>query len=389
MTAATIRSPPREAFCLYFYNKGETMKLKCIAAGVLAIAATSVHAQSAGVTVYGLIDTGVEYVTNVGAAGDKLTRMPTNTGTLPSRIGFRGAEDLGGGLKAVFTLENGFGPDSGVLGQGGRLFGRQAFVGLSGSWGTVSFGRQYTMLFWSLVDSDILGPNVHSTSSLDSYIPNSRADNAIGYRGTFGGLTLGATYSLGRDTVNAGPSPAGTNCAGESASDRKACQEWSAMVKYDTAGWGVAAAHDHLNGGPGAFGGLTSSSLSDTRTTLNGYVKFGQAKVGGGVIRRNNDGSATPKSDLYFIGGAYPVTPAFTVDAEVMKLDVKNSANQATLFAVRGLYSFSKRTVGYVSAGRISNDGALNLSVSAGAAGSNPAAGGSQTGLMVGMRHAF
>ena len=365
------------------------MKKKCIAAGLMAIAATAVHAQSSGVTVYGLIDSGVEHVTNVGAAGGSLTRMPTNTGSLPSRIGFRGAEDLGGGMKAVFTLENGFAPDSGGSGQGGRLFGRQAFVGLSGSWGTVSLGRQYTMLFWSLFDSDILGPNVYSTSSLDSYIPNAHADNAIGYRGSFGGLTVGATYSLGRDAVNAGPSPAGTNCAGESAADGKACREWSAMVKYDTAGWGVAAAHDRLNGGPGAFGGLTSSSLSDSRTTLNGYIKFGQAKVGGGVIRRDNEGSATPKSNLYYIGGAYAFTPAFTLDAELMKLDMKNSANQATLFALRGLYSFSKRTVGYVTAGHISNDGTLNLSVSAGAAGSNPAAGASQTGLMVGVRHAF
>lgn len=64
------------------------------------------------------------------------------------------------------------------------------------------------MLFYSLLDSDILGPNVYSTASLDVYIPNARAGNAIGYRGTFNGLTLGATYSFGRDTVNAGPASA-------------------------------------------------------------------------------------------------------------------------------------------------------------------------------------
>lgn len=365
------------------------MKKQIIAAAVTAVAATAVYAQNSSVAIYGLIDTGVEYVTNVGATGGNLTRMPSNTATLPSRIGFRGTEDLGGGLKAVFTLENGFGADTGTLGQGGRLFGRQAFVGLSDSWGTVSLGRQYTMLFWSTLDADLLGPNIYSSSSIDSYIPNARADNAIGYRGTFGGLTIGATYSLGRDTVNAGPSPAGTNCAGENAADSKACREWSAMAKYDTAGWGVAAGYDRMNGGPGAFAGLTSSSLSDSRATLNGYMKFGQAKLAGGVIRRNNEASATPKSDLYFVGASYAFTPAFTLDGEVFKLDTKDSPNDATLLALRGTYSFSKRTAAYVTAGHISNGGTLNLSVSAGAAGSNPAAGASQTGLMIGMRHAF
>lgn len=365
------------------------MKIKYIAAGLLATAATAAQAQSSTVTVYGLIDTGLEYVTNVGAAGDGLARMPTLTGSLPSRLGFRGTEDLGGGLKAVFTLENGFGTDGGTLGQGGRLFGRQAFVGLSDSWGTVSLGRQYTMLFWSTLDSDLLGPNIYSSSSLDSYIPNARADNAIAYRGTFNGMTIGATYSFGRDTVNAGPSPAGTNCAGESAADRSVCREWSAMAKYDTANWGVSAAYDRLNGGPGAFAGLTSSSLSDSRATLNGYVKFGQVKVGAGVIHRNNEASATPKSDLYFIGGNYAVTPAFTFDAEVFRLDTKDSPNDATLVAARATYNFSKRTAGYATVGHIANSGALNLSVSGGAAGSNPAAGSAQTGLMIGMRHTF
>jgi predicted porin len=245
------------------------------------------------------------------------------------------------------------------------------------------------MLFWSLADSDILGPNIYGTSSIDSYIPNARVDNSLGYRGTFGSLTVGATYSFGRDAVNAGPSPAGTNCAGGIVSDSKACREWSAMAKYDTSNWGAALAYDRINGGPGAFAGLTSSSLSDSRATLNGYVKVGQAKIGGGVIYRNNEASTTPKSNLYYVGGAYPFTPAFTFEGEVMRLDTKDSANDATLWAVRGAYSFSKRTMAYATAGHIANGGTLNLSASAGAAGSNPAAGASQTGLMLGMRHMF
>jgi predicted porin len=74
------------------------------------IAASASHAQS-NVTIYGLLDAGVEHLNNVGSSGSHLTRMPTLTGTVPSRIGFRGTEDLGGGMRAVFTLEEGFGPD--------------------------------------------------------------------------------------------------------------------------------------------------------------------------------------------------------------------------------------------------------------------------------------
>jgi predicted porin len=365
------------------------MQKKLVSVGLIAFAATASHAQSSNVMIYGMVDTGVEHITNVGAAGDRMTRMPALTGSQPSRIGFRGTEDLGGGLKAVFTLENGFSTDSGTIPLVNRLFGRQAFVGLSGDWGIVSFGRQYTMQFWSILDGDVMGPNIYGLAALDPYLPNARADNSVAYRGTFNGLTIGATYSLGRDTVNAGPSLAGTNCAGENAADRKACREWSALLKYDTAAWGVAAAYDRIYGGPGAFAGLTSSNLTDSRSTLNGYIKFGGAKVAGGVIHRENEGSATPKSNLYFLGASYSVTPAFTVDAEVLKLDMKSSANDATLFAVRGVYNFSKRTSGYVTVGHIANDGALNLSVSAGAPGSNPAPGGAQTGIMVGARHFF
>ncbi len=369
------------------------MKLQAIAGAILALSGAVAGAQTAptpSVTLYGVMDTGVEHLTNVGAAGDSLTRMPTNTGSVPSRFGLRGVEDLGGGLKAIFNLEGGIGIDSGVFNQGGRPFGRAAFVGLSGSWGTLTLGRQTTMLFWSLLDADVMGPNIYGIASLDPYVPNARADNAIAYRGSFNGWTLGASYSLGRDAVNAGPSPAGTNCAGESATNTKTCREWSAMVKYDTQDWGVAAAVDRMNGGPGAFAGLSSASLQDTRVSVNGYMKLGQLKLGGGLIRRNNEGSAaTPKSDLWYVGAAYALTPMLLIDGQLLRLAFDDSANRATMGVVRGTYSFSKRTAAYAQLARVSNRGASALSVSGGAAGASPAPGRSQTGMMVGVRHAF
>ncbi len=354
-----------------------------------ALAAMPMLASAQSVTLYGVVDTGIEYVNNVGAAKDNLVRMPNLTGTVPSRWGIRGTEDLGGGLKSLFVLESGFGPDTGAANQGGRLFGRQALVGLSGPWGQIALGRQYTMLFWATLDPDILGPNVYGSGSLDSYLPNTRADNAISYKGTFGGVTVGATYSFGRDTVNAGPSPSGTNCAGENAANSTQCREWSALLQYDNKWWGVGAAYDSLRGGPGAFGGLTSSSLSDNRLSLNGYMLLSRTKIGAGVIRRDNQGSTTPRSELWYTGLAYDITPAFTLAGQVYYLKYHNSDNKALLYALRGTYAFSKRTSVYATAGFIDNGGQLAMSVSGGSPGSNPRPGGSQLGAMLGIKHTF
>lgn len=370
------------------------MKKELCAAAVLSGLCAVSSAQTApSVTLYGLIDVAVESISNVGSPSFNLVRMPSTTGSLPSRWGLRGNEDLGDGMKAEFVLESGFAPDTGASGQGGRLFGRQAYVGLSGPWGTVSLGRQYTMLYWSMLDADVIGPMVFSPGSLDSYLPNTRVDNALAWRGTFNGLSLGGVYSLGRDSANPTPNnPAGTNCAGESATDTSACRAWSLMAKYNQPRWGVAAAIDEMHGGAGSWvgAGLTSSALTDRRTTLNGYVKFDSLKLAGGLIRRNNEGNAaTPRSDLIFVGVSYPVTSLFTVDAQLSQLKYDNSANKAQLSVLRGTYSLSKRTAVYAALGHIANEGTLAISVSGGAPGSNPAAGASQTGLVMGLRHAF
>ncbi|MBP0638806.1 porin [Cupriavidus sp. AcVe19-6a] len=365
------------------------MKLGHLALSCAAACPVFAHAQAqASVTLYGVVDTGVEYVNHVGAGQDSVTRMPSLTGTVPSRWGLRGAEDLGGGLKAQFALESGFAPDSGTATLGGRLFGRQAWVGLSGNWGQVAFGRQYTMMFWSTLDSDILGPNTFGSGSLDPTIPNSRADNAVSYKGKFGGLTIGATYSFGRDTVGAPLSPSSTNCAGENPADSRACREWSAMLMYETPHFGVSAAYDSARGGPGAFGGLTNSSLADNRLALSGYALFDRIKAGAGWLRHDNDGSPTPRSDLYWLGALYDITPAFTVASQVYHLRYHHSDNKAWLYALRGTYSFSTRTAIYATAGFIDNGGQLAMSVS-----SNPGAtaspGGTQLGAMVGVKHVF
>ena len=98
--------------------------VRLLLCSALCVASAAAVAQSS-VTLYGIVDTGIEYVSHANAAGGHVFRMPGVTGELPSRWGLRGAEDLGGGYSAVFTLENGFNTRGGDLGQGGRLFGRR------------------------------------------------------------------------------------------------------------------------------------------------------------------------------------------------------------------------------------------------------------------------
>ncbi len=342
-------------------------------------------AQAQNVTIYGIVDNGLEYLNHTGPGNTSLVRMPNLTASTPSRLGFRGTEDLGNGLKMSFVLESGFTIDSGGLNYGGRLFGRQANVALSNAYGTVTLGRQYNMTLFAVMDADILGPNIYAVSNLDSYLPNTRTDNALGYIGKTGAIAYGATYSLGRDA--AGPAgPQATNCGGELSADSSACRQWTVMAKYSGPLLGVSASHDRMNGGPGAQFGLSRSSYSDERSTLNGYTKFGAVKIGAGALHRKNTSAASFTSKLFHLGASYAMNEQVSFDAQLAHLDVARSDNDATLFSARATYAFSRRTAVYLTAGHIDNGGVSAIAVSPGA---TTLAGAAQSGVMAGLRHAF
>jgi predicted porin len=174
------------------------MKKSLLALAALGTFAGVAHAQSS-VTLYGIVDAGFAYNNNAG--GHKL--YTTSAGNLQGdRWGLRGTEDLGGGLKALFVLENGFNAFSGKLGQGGDEFGRQAYVGLSSQFGTVTLGRQYDSVV------DYTGPfevgsqwgtfyGAHP-GDLDNMNNSNRVNNSIKYTSSnYSGITFGGLYSLG------------------------------------------------------------------------------------------------------------------------------------------------------------------------------------------------
>jgi predicted porin len=189
------------------------------------------YAQSS-VTLYGVIDQGIDYTNNSG--GHSLWHMQDGTydGVFGSRWGLRGAEDLGGGLSAIFKLESGFSAENGQLRQGGRLFGRQAYVGLKDDkFGTLTLGRQYD----SVVDylqpvtapGIFGGPIVHA-GDIDNTDNSFRVDNSVKYASpVFSGLQFGGVYSF-----------TNTNAPG-----RGTTGMWSLGATYSTGSLTVAGAY--------------------------------------------------------------------------------------------------------------------------------------------------
>lgn len=182
------------------------MKNKMLLLTLLSPFAHSAYAQSS-VTLYGLIDEGLEVANNVqnGAhTGGRVYRLDGTFGLNSSRWGLRGNEDLGGGLSVVFALENGFELNNGRLGQGGAEFGRQAFVGLkSASLGNVVLGRQYDSVVdyvgkFEFADSNVGTAHSAHPSDLDNFNNGRRTNNAIKYRSPdYRGFSVGGVYSLG------------------------------------------------------------------------------------------------------------------------------------------------------------------------------------------------
>lgn len=167
-----------------------------IATGLLACCAAPALAQST-VTVYGVVDAFGQYLDGQSRLG----RIQSG-GLNSSRLGFRGVEDLGGGLRALFTLESGFSIDDGTLGQGGIFFGRQVFVGLQGGWGEVTLGRQYSSIYQASNELSVFGnqPAGPSTAVIGGF--GNGYEPIRGATSSAPGPTVGATGNGSPSRVN-------------------------------------------------------------------------------------------------------------------------------------------------------------------------------------------
>jgi len=181
------------------------MKKSFLALASLSAFTVAAHAQSS-VTIYGIIDEAFVATSNADLSRATATTAAVGArrfGLNGTRWGFKGMEDLGGGLKAVFVLENGFNPNTGGASQGGLEFGRQAFAGLSSDrYGTVTLGRQYDSVvdyIGPLIFGDQIGSSFSAhPADLDNSNNAQRVNNAVKYTSAnYNGLTFGGLYSFG------------------------------------------------------------------------------------------------------------------------------------------------------------------------------------------------
>ena len=341
---------------------------------VCVLCASGAYAQSSiSVTLYGLVDTGIEFLNHAGSNGSGSVYRVSPGNVTGSRWGLRGKEDLGGGLGAVFVLESGFNSDTGTSGQGSRLFGRQAYVGLQNQWGLISLGRQNNTLYDLFVPLDPVRYTSYGLLAQDAQFAN-RADNAVKYTGNFGNLTITGMYSAGYDATIANGS--------EVPGNPRIGQEIGAGTSYTIGKLGMVLAYDQRRGTSAASQGnierryATGLLWTDGPFTATAGYRFLQGTI------------ATPalRAHLYWIGGSYNFTPAFVVRAGVYRTDRRDSPNDAMSYAMAMAYTLSKRTDLYLNASYMDNKGVSTLGV---VNGGTVAPGVNQTGVVAGIKHIF
>lgn len=370
------------------------MKKSLLALAVLSAFAGVASAQN-NVTVYGVVDAGLNFANSTKESGRWALSSGQQSG---SRIGFKGTEDLGGGLSAVFTLENGFNTDDGTLGNGGRLFGRQAWVGLNGGFGSVKLGRQYSTIYNSLNAIDPFGINQAGNLQraygfgLALADPISRSDNTITYTtNNLGGFTGQVGYGFGEQ---AGNFAARRNFF---AGVAYAAGPVNLQVAYQNANNVTVGGQAALSGGLALIPGVTTgtgsaAAAAKVETGLVGAtydlgVVKAHALVGESRLE-NTIGTAEAKIRNYMLGVTVPVGSVGSLYASVNRADVRDrDEGAADVVAVGYSHSLSKRTNFYTSVGYTRNEDRVGLNTTL--PGTALTAGSPAREFQVGVRHTF
>ncbi|MBW0448292.1 porin [bacterium M00.F.Ca.ET.228.01.1.1] len=311
------------------------------------------HAQDS-VTLYGVIDSGISYTNNDN--GKKLWSAVSGA-TSGSRWGLKGAEDLGGGLKAIFTLESGFNAFTGAPNISGRMFGRQAFVGFAGHFGSVTLGRQQDPINDYVAQYTSNGawggwyfshPEDVDNTDLGFFI-----NNAVKFTSqNNGGFTFGGIYSFG-------------GVAGKMSRN----QIWGVGGNYSHGAISAGLAYEEIRNPATAVEGYTNGG-GFTNVVYGAYLAAASSQnifgVGAGysdgpvqllasftnTTFKNGVSNADVAFNNYEIAAAYSLTPAFQINGGYTYTTGRQNASSYRpkyhQFNLMADYNLSKRTDVYV-----------------------------------------
>jgi GBP family porin len=379
------------------------MQKKIIALAVAGLVSGVAFAQS-NVTIYGVADVGIE----AGKYSDKGMQTRVQSGqSAGSRIGFKGEEALGNGLKAMFVMEAGVSMDTGNTSHGGSgtdgataspLFGRQAFAGLSSDkLGTVTFGRQYTTAYNTLVKADAFGYGLNAqlgNTVAKTTAAGSRWDNAVFYKSpSFAGFSATAGYTSGAATgaevATANSSAAvltqngrGVTVAG--AYENGPIYAGLAYVEVDTLGTATAA--------PAGNMGKSKAAQFGASYDFKVVKLFGSYAQGKNTIDQSTADAA--KNNGWSLGVKAPFGN-HAVMAQYSKLNDKTAANaDYSVWGAGYEYSLSKRTALYAAYAKGDNKNGASYGLDGAASGTSAIGSTAQAGynpwnVMTGVRHSF
>jgi predicted porin len=354
-------------------------------------AAGAASAQSS-VTLFGIVDAAVTWGKGEVSDRTQLTSGAYNT----SRIGFRGTEDLGGGLSASFWLEAGIEADTGqgaatntnnqlsgagpaVAGRQGLTFNRRSTVSLAGNWGELRLGRDIVPQYWNVSVFDPFGnvgvgasvvalgtglAGILGTSASDP--ATVRASNSIGYLlpARVGGFYGQAMYYMGE-----GLEPNDDDGTG-----------FGARLGFASGPFNIAGSY-----------GKTNFAIGDFETwNVGGQWDFGVARLMGMYAHHDFSSSGGAIGDFdgqgWIIGGMIPIGAGeIKLAYSQYEVDLAASSPEAKKWAIGYVHNLSKRTAVYATYAHVNNDGSAAVSLG----GSIASQGGSSSGVDVGLRHSF
>lgn len=350
------------------------MKKTLMSLAILA-ASGAAYAQS-NVTIYGIMDAG--FVGEQGGKNGTVNKVSSG-GLSASRLGFKGTEDLGGGLSAVFTLEAGIKGDTGELDNTtNQLFNRQAFVGLSSkTMGTLTLGRQYTPWYNAL--SQVGDPFAAGTEgSAKNLFPangtNVRNSNSVYYKSPdWSGITGELFYGAGEQQGEA------------------TARQLGASLGYQNGPLNVRAAFNTRNNTPFGTGRQGLIAANYDFKVAKAFAMFGINRGANSALYPNDTAytkAAAPSSAdtrVWLVGATIPVSAAGTVVGSWAQVnDITTLNHDGKQAAIGYLHALSKRTTAYASFAKVGNRNGASYTV-----GNNGEVGSGREGYGVGIRHMF